>query len=126
MPLFPLPPNSNNGILESPPSSELSPPLEEFLTMPSDSDSGDFYEFNSANSPPPFSASTYNIRAFLCINFSMFKKPLFLEGVKLCCNPNSVTKSGVTRMISLTGRPERPWTSSAARPLVRPESESAS
>ncbi|BAT90821.1 hypothetical protein VIGAN_06210900, partial [Vigna angularis var. angularis] len=78
--------------------------FEGFSTMLSEFDSGDF---NSVNSPP-LSASTYIISAFFCINLSMFKNSLFLEGVRLCCNPNSVTEFGVTRMISLTGRPERP------------------
>ncbi|GER32468.1 oligouridylate binding protein 1B [Striga asiatica] len=54
------------------------------------------------------------------------RNPLFLDGVKLCCNPKRTTKSGDTFTISSTGRPERPWTSKAASPLVRTESESAS
>ena len=56
----------------------------------------------------------------------MLRKPLFLEGVRLWRRPRRWTKSGGTRAMAGAGDPESPSTSSAARPLVRAESESAS
>ncbi|KAL4311846.1 hypothetical protein GQ457_01G054460 [Hibiscus cannabinus] len=51
----------------------------------------------------------------------MFKNPLFLEGVRLCCSPRSTAKSGETLRISWAGLPDNPLTSKAASPLISPD-----
>ena len=59
------------------------------------------------------------------MSLSMFMKPLVRLGVRLWPRPRSSTKLGSTCMISLGVLPLSPSTSSAARPLVSCESESA-
>lgn len=55
----------------------------------------------------------------------MFRKPLLRLGVRLCFRPSISMNSGSTEQISDGVQPERPFTSSAARPLVSCASESA-
>ena len=49
---------------------------------------------------------------------NILRKPLFLDGVKLCFSPNISIKSGCTCRISCGEHPLSPWTSSAANPYT--------
>ena len=48
----------------------------------------------------------------------MLRKPLFLEGVRLCCRPMAVIQSGVRWATSSGLQPLRPCTSNAASPYI--------
>jgi hypothetical protein len=50
------------------------------------------------------------------MRLNMFRKPLFLEGVRLCCRPIVVIQSGLRFATSSGLHPLRPCTSSAASP----------
>ena len=54
----------------------------------------------------------------LCIMRNILRKPLFLDGVKLCFSPSISMKSGCTCRISCGEHPLSPWTSSAANPCT--------
>ena len=52
------------------------------------------------------------------MRLNMLRKPLFLEGVRLCCRPMSVIQSGVRLATCCASQPLRPCTSSAASPCT--------
>eukprot|EP00955_Chlamydomonas_euryale_P109020 365900-Chlamydomonas_euryale.AAC.10 len=85
-----------------------------------------FIAASSASLPasPPLDPAT-RLAVFFCMSLNMLKKPLLRLGVRLCLRPSISIKSGCVDKISCGVQPDRPCTSSAARPLVNAESESA-